>query len=273
MRVFEYGIVARDQSAPEGLKLIATDEMPSYSRFSLTLVDESGRSLNQRLAYVLTVGHAHKVADYYEESDARYALRSCAYHLERIATYYSEHTQFAEQQERMRKARGQDPALMIATDDQRVYFEIDAFLGSARRFYEQLRKVLWKHGGQSANRPQSFPKVLKAVRLPPDYIETLDESWSEYGQKLKGYRDSVFHYDPLNEGHTNVRMRPVGNRWGLILRLPENPEAKSRSSFRFEDGPDALSYGYGLLCHLAAIADRTHQLLGFAHPRYPNQAS
>lgn len=266
MRIYEFGVTThQDKTPPKGLRLIATDELPIYSQFSLTLVDHGGGSLNKRLGSVLTVGRAHRTAHFYEESDTRYTLRSCAYHVERLAIYYSEHAQSAEEQERQRQARGRDKAIMVARDDQRVYFEIDAFLGSARRFYEQLRRVLWKHGGRSANRPQSFPKVLNAVDLPTAYIASLQASWSEYGRNLKGYRDSVFHYDPLNEGHTNIRARPLKGRWGVIVRLPENPEARSRMSFRFEKGPDALSYSHDLLCHLTGIAEATHELLGFAH--------
>ena len=71
----------------------------------------------QAARVVLTVGRAHRAADYYEESDTRYALRSCAYHVERFALYYAEHTQFAEEHEQKRQAGGQNRALIVARDD------------------------------------------------------------------------------------------------------------------------------------------------------------
>lgn len=263
MRIYEFGVVVTDSAAaPNGLRLVATDEMPIYSRYSLTLVDDQGGSLNERLAKVLTVSHAYRNADYYEETDARYALRACAYHVERLVAYYSENARLFEEHQREQIAHGRPNAISGNTDDQRVYFEIDAFLGSARRFYEQLRRVLWKHFGSRGTRPRSFDGVLQSAKLPEAYRSALEASWTEYGAKLSDYRDSVFHNDPLNEGHTSVWFVVKGTRWAMTVRLPENPEAKSRNQFRFEAGPDALSYCYQMLCHLTAIAEKTHTLLG-----------
>lgn len=253
---------------PEGLRLIATDDLPIYSQTSITLIDNEGHSLSERLAHVLWPNHARRNADYYEEKDARYVLRASAYHVERLATLYADHTQTFEIQERGQAKRRGSPAILGKTDEQRVYFESDAFFGSARRFYEQLRRILWKHFGVGT-RPKSIWTVLQSTNLdlPAPYASSVNRSWHRYGERVKDYRDSTFHYDPLNEGHTNVVFLPFGGRWGMRVALPENPEAKSRNQFRFENGPDALSYSHEVLCHLTDLAEETANAIGMRATR------
>lgn len=264
MRVFENGVVVQSGSdlAPQGLRLFATDELPIYSRTGLTIVDEEGRSVTERIVKALIPTHAHKNVDFYEEKDTNYALRASAHHFVNLAVLYSDHTQLVETREKKRASERGRKAIQVNLDDPPVFFETDAFLGTARRFYEQLRRVLWKRFGKSEQRPRSFERVLLAAEFPDTYQQTLQESWDEVGSKLKDYRDSMSHYDPLNEGHTNVILRPSDNRWALTVRLPENPEANSRLAFRFESGPDALSYCYDTLVHLTAVAVETHSILG-----------
>lgn len=263
MRVYEYGVVVQGPSdpTPQGLRLFATDELPIFSRTALTVADEEGESLTERIVKVLIPTHAHKNVDFYEEKDTNYVLRASAHHFVNLAVLYSDHTQLVEVRERERERKGHRDAVQVNLDDPRVFFETDAFLGTARRFYEQLRRVVWKHYGKSEQRPRSFEGVLVAADLPDTYHESLQDSWNNVGTKLKDYRDSIAHYDPLNEGHTNVILRPSDNRWAMAVRLPENPEANSRLTFRFESGPDAMSYCYDTLTHLTAVAVETHSIL------------
>ena len=50
MHIYEFGVVSdQGKAPPDGLRLIATDEMPIFSQFSFTLVDHGGLWLNKRL--------------------------------------------------------------------------------------------------------------------------------------------------------------------------------------------------------------------------------
>jgi hypothetical protein len=199
-----------------------------------------GRSLNERIVKTLTVDRAHSLAEFYEEGDVRYALRACAYHLERMAFYYAENAQQFE------SFKHSPRAISGNTDDPRVYIEIDAFLSSAPRFYEQLRRLLWKHFGTSNPRPRSFETLLEShLKVSEDYWLILNGSWRDHGATLKKYRDRMSHYDPLNAGVLTVWLEPKDGRWRMTARLPNNPDTKSRDRFEVDRGPDALSYGRG----------------------------
>jgi hypothetical protein len=253
MKIYTHGLAVETESGGDaGLRLIATSELPVYAGFSMTLVDLERRSLNERIVRLGEVGRAHVAADYLEEKDLRYVLLACAYHLERVATYYRDVTQRFESLHPAGTAREGN------TSDPRVYYEIDAFFGTARRWYEQLRRLLWKHYGMGT-RPRSIDGVLKSsqIALPARYRSTLKASWREHGIRVGAYRDCLMHNDPLNDGNTTCWVERWGERWGMTVRLPSNPEAKSRACFDFASGPDALDYCHELLCHLTDLAEAT----------------
>jgi hypothetical protein len=91
--------------------------------------------------------------------------------------------------------------------------------------------------------------------VPPNFSEKLRISWELFGEKLKQYRDCVAHYDPLTEGGTTCWLDWYGSRWGMTVRLPSNPENKSRQSFDFTSGPEALSYCHMVACHLVDLCE------------------
>src|ERR1700754_3948283 len=137
--VYEHRIVVPDgDSAPQGLARLATTRLPIYSGYTLSLVDRDGSSLNHHAVHCGNVPGPHAVKDYYEESDLRFFLRETLYHVDRIADSYVE------------KCRQFDEAVRPAAhsgniSDSRTLFEVDAFLSAARRIYEAISKVLWKH--------------------------------------------------------------------------------------------------------------------------------
>jgi hypothetical protein len=91
--------------------------------------------------------------------------------------------------------------------------------------------------------------------IPPLFMTQLDESWNTVGEKLASYRDCVAHYDPLTDGGTTCWMDWYGNRWGMTVKLPGNPDTKSHSAFNFDSGPEALSYCHSVACHLVALCE------------------
>lgn len=257
MRLYEHGVAVDDATtpAPRSLSLIATTELPVYSDFHTTIVDENQQSLTERIDKVSHISGAHRDADYYEETDLSYVLRACAYHLERIGEEYRTVTcLFEDLHPAETTSRGN-------TSSGRVYFETDAFLAGARRVYEQIGRVVWKHYGKGT-RPRSYSAVIDAAqdRLPPAFVSACQASWQQHGVKLKGYRDCIAHNTPVNDGHTTCWLSRVEQRWAMTVPLPANPDAKSRRHFNFAEGPDALSYCHELLCHLCGLAETTTAL-------------
>jgi hypothetical protein len=173
------------------------------------------------------------------------------YHLNQLIDLYVRLTRLFERQ------HPPGTAIRGNTSDPRVFYEIDAFLGAARRVYESIRKVLWKHyhGPGTAGRWSSIRKVIESPhKVPPFFASELQKSWHTFGEKLTDYRDCVAHYDPLTDGGTTCWMDWYGNRWGITVKLPANPAKKGRLAFDFDAGPEALSYCHSVVIRWPAIS-------------------
>jgi hypothetical protein len=250
--VYEHGIAVEGDEHPESLGLIATAKLPIFLGFSLSIVDFEGHSLNERAVQLANVKGAHYSADYYEEGDLRYCVLATLYHLNRLIDLYVWLTRLFE--------RKQPPGTAIRgnTSDPRVFYEIDAFLGAARRVCESIRKVLWKHYHTPGTRGRwrSIRTVVESPdNIPALFAAELHKSWNTFGEKLADYRDCVAHYDPLTDGGTTCWMDWYGNRWGMTVKLPANPHDQSRQAFDFDAGPEALRYCHAVACHLVELCE------------------
>ena len=250
--IYEHGIVAEGEGNPASLRLIATAKLPIYSGFSLAIVDLKEHSLNERAVHLARVNGPCYSADYYEEGDLRYFVLATLYHLNRLIDLYVRLTRLFEH------IHPPGTAIRGNTSDPRVFYEIDAFLGAARRVYESIRKVLWKHyhGRGTTGRWSSIRKVVNSPdKIPASFATSLQQSWQSVGEELTAYRDCVAHYDPLTDGGTTCWMHWYGNRWGMTVKLPSNPYEQSRLAFDFASGPEALSYCHSVACHLVELCE------------------
>lgn len=254
---FEHGIkVGADDPRPSRLDRIASTQLPVYAFCTVTVVDRDGSSLNQRALQALDVPSAHRVADYYEEQDLRYSLRSALYHLDRVIGFYVEKCALFEEMDH--------PVGTFSgnTHESRIYFEVDALLAAARRTYDFMANLLWKHYSPPG-RTGRWRSIRTAVKsegvLPPDVAEWLRDSWSEVGLTAGGYRDCLMHHAPLTNGNETCWMHRYGNRWGATVRLPV-PGSQSRREYDLENGPDALKYCHGLVAQLVGLCEQAGQL-------------
>jgi hypothetical protein len=63
---------------------------------------------------------------------------------------------------------------------------------------------------------------------------------------LTDYRDCIIHNAPIDFGLGTGSMQKLdGGVWSVLMRIPDNPEVKSRAAFTFAKGLDALTYGWG----------------------------
>jgi hypothetical protein len=249
VRVYEHGIAAESDEWAGSLRLVSSTDLPIYSGFTLTIVDLAGLSLNERAVRIGQVNGPHHRANYFEESDLRYCILATLYHLNRLINLYVRLTQLFE------TIHSPGTAIRGNTSDPRIFYELDAFLGAARRVYESIRKVLWKYYGTGSGRWRSIRGALKDDRVPTTFSKCLKESWVGFGEKLADYRDCIAHNDPLTDGGTTCWMDWYGSRWGMTAKLPSNPKQKSRQSFDFETGPEILTYCHTVACHLVDLCE------------------
>jgi hypothetical protein len=249
--IYEHGIVSTEPVP--GLLLLATTREPIYSGYSLAIVAADGSSLNHRAFLLADVPVAHWHKDFYQEYDMRYCLRASLYHLNRVIDLYVEKCRLLEQIHPDRPTEGN-------TNDSRIFFEVDAFLGAARRAYDAISNVIWKHLVGGPNRWDSAHDAVKWMKkhpgkVPTEVEQTYIESWDTSGAKLTDYRDYIMHHVPLTDGGETVWMNYFGGRWGATMALPKNPEAKSRARSNLTKDIDALSYCHGVATELMRLAE------------------
>lgn len=268
MNIYEHGIESAEIITNTSLRRIATTEYPTSFGFTLTILDLDGKSLNERSINIVrsNPNKPRASADYNEESDLQHCVSSMLYHLDRIVEMYVRITRlFEELHPNVTEGN---------TGDQRIFFEVEAFFDAARRVYDTIRKVLWKHYGRGSDRWSSIFTVPKMPhRVPPEFITLLEESLSTFGRQVKAYRDCVAHCDPLTDGVTTVWTSGYLGHWGATVRLPKNPTVTTRSLYDFENGPDALSYGHLVACHLIELCEELSKLEAIrTHLEYPERA-
>lgn len=259
MDIYEHGIAREVPVEGSQLRLLATTTaFPVYSGYTYAVVDFAGASLSERGVHVAPVTKACCTADYYEEADLRYCTRALLYHLDRLIDLYVRVSQIFEDNHKT-ITRGN-------TGDPRVFFEIEAFFDSARRLYETIRKVLWKHYGRGNDRWSSVFTIPKMPHLvPAAFKKELEASFTAFGNTFTGYRDAAAHNDSVNDGGTTCWTEGYEGRWGVSVKLPENPRAKSRRDYRFENGPEALTYCHEVACHLVELSEKLCDLPKIKH--------
>jgi hypothetical protein len=153
--------------------------------------------------YELDVPGAHAVVDYYEESDVRFFLRESLYHLNKVVDQYVWACRIFDE------LHGYlDGPQSGNTGDSRVLFEADAYLGAARRVYEAILKVLWKHYHPTeTGRWRSMRSAADAIgsgnsKVPAQIGDPVVTSWNAYGVKLADYRNFVAHTGALATSET-----------------------------------------------------------------------
>ena len=185
-----------------------------------------------------------------------YLVGGVAYHCERIADLYAEiGVQFS-------KFLQIDPdfgrsGIANLQFQPEPYYEFDALIGSAKRSYDSTRYLLWHKFGKGGSVPRSLEALLDSpLALPEQLRHRLTNSWANFGKPVTHYRDCIHHYVTVDFGLATASMRRHASKaWMTIMRIPDNPEARSKRNFTFARGLDALTYAWELADEVLSIAE------------------
>lgn len=185
-----------------------------------------------------------------------YLLGAVEYHCERMADFYA---QIAERYYAIELIPGCPPRndTGIFGFQTGPYYEFDSLLGAAKRAYDSLRFVLWKRfGSTKGDTPRSLEALLRtSIPLPTRLRARLEESWAAWGVPVTEYRDCVHHYVPVDFGMASAFMRRHSTgAWTTMMRIPDNPKARSTRKFTYTRNLDALSYGWLVAEELIGLA-------------------
>lgn len=184
--------------------------------------------------------------------DLSYTIGAVIYHCHRLAKAYVNVAQHF-----MRGMAKLDvPSSCVFADQPEPYYEFEALIAAARRFYTTLRRPMWAAFGNRGSVPSSFEKTVAAcTRLPDALQKRLRDSWTAHGKQLKDYRDCMEHHAHLAHVMPYAFMERLNNGlWTAWARIPDNPQAKSAKNFRYNGGLDALTYGWTIADEVIKVA-------------------
>jgi hypothetical protein len=148
---------------------------------------------------------------------------------------------------------------MNLSSREECYFEFDACVTAVRRIYDVLRFPLWKYfNSVPRDAPDTLDKVLdRADQLASDFKIFISNSWHNCGETARAYRDSVQHFVPIEFGLSTAELRRLEcGAWSTRIRIPDNPQARSRSKFSFTRDLDALDFCLDCLYEIVGLVTR-----------------
>ena len=114
----------------------------------------------------------------------------------------------------------------VVTTGERLFFEFEALTRDVVKGFTQLRYKIW---GRDHGCPRSFEEVLR--KLPSVTPELrVAETTLEYA---KNFRDCIEHNTDIGSGSWVQHTRIAEGVWKTFIRVPDNPESKSRTKFTF----------------------------------------
>ena len=185
-----------------------------------------------------------------------YLLGAVSYHCQRLAELYAQITaRYCE----ITQIPGHGNSNDVATFGYQTepYYEFEALVGAARRSYDSIRYILWQRFGPGmGSTPRSLEMLLKTRSdIPETLHERLTASWQNFGLPLTHYRDCIHHYVPVDFGLASAFMsRHPLRAWTTIVRIPDNPEVRSKNRFTFILGRDALTYAWELADEILGVS-------------------
>jgi hypothetical protein len=190
----------------------------------------------------------------FEIRNLNYHLGAAIYHCKRLALAYAELCSSADRLSKIPGAADMNRFIHQGADD--AYYEFDACVTAARRVYDVLKFPLWKFfNSRHPGHPPGLEHVLqRADQLRPALKAAIEKSWQSWGMKAREYRDSIAHWVPIEFGLGSADMlRLECGAWRALIRIPDNPIARSRQKFTYTQGFDALTFCHELVAEVSGL--------------------
>lgn len=252
--VKENGNAWRHRSASSSISVDSPSAV--QSEFQLRPVVVLGPCGNSRVSMVLPATQGRLLDIYRSELDRNisrslsFIMGAVLYHCKALAQWYTD------QCLHYSSLSHKPDAERVVTTPEEPYFEFESLVTAIVRGYDTLRYPLWNKWGNKSGCPNSFTRTLNHCEtLPADLRRRLEVSNNNFLAKTKKYRDCIQHY--IDFGSTSWAMMELlkDSVWSIIVRVPDNPEARSEHLFRFHRNVDALTLGWELSTELFAIVD------------------
>lgn len=248
----QYSISPDEFTQQYGLRPISAKFRTSPAMpYSPVFPSRAGRALNVQLSEQQQLVYKEKNSAYFLATQSLFFLLSAAiYHCERLAEQYAvaiaQHIKFPHHTNSDR----------VVTGCHEGFFEFDGLVTAVIRAINSTRYSIWRRYGGNGSVPNSFRRTIdKCEKLPSALKQLSDSLWDKRLSHAKEYRDCIQHYVAVGSSSVAMMTRVDNLIWTLLLRIPDNPEAKSRNSFTYKHDLDALTYGWELVGDLFTLTN------------------
>ena len=219
--------------------------------YSMVFPSHTGKALNVQLSELQQLIYKEKNSAYFIATQSLFFLLTAAiYHCERIAE------QYAASLAQMIKFPNPKNADRIVTACYEGFFEFDALVTGVIRAVDSTRYIIWREYGAKGSVPSSFCRTIDNCINLPDTLKQLSESlWDKRLAHAKEYRDCIQHYVAVGSSSWAMMTRVGELIWTLLLRIPDNPEAKSAKKFTYKLDLDAMTYAWELIGDLFTLTN------------------
>ncbi len=220
---------------------------PSYS---LVFPARTGKALDVQLSELQQLTYAKKHSDYFRTTRSLiFLLYAVIYHTKRLAVHYADAIEHSIQ------FPHHTDADRVTTHSYEAFFEFDAMVTAAIRAIDSTRYALWQAYGEKCSVPSSLRRTIDNCRRLPDSVkDRVEDTWDSRLAYAKEYRDCIQHYVAVGSASWAMLTRIDNLFWTMLLRIPDNPEAKSAKLFTFDRNLDAMTYAWELVTDVFDLA-------------------
>lgn len=221
-----------------GVRPVVAIGLAGGSRYEVLMPSRSGRLLDiyrSELSLPRSVSFAMGAMIYHIKALARWASDAC--------------TDFARRWDLDSESRA-----VCSVED--PYFEFESLVSSIVQGFEYMTVPLWKRYGTAERPPRSFTRAFeRATQIPADMRKRLQRSYDTTYKRAKAYRDCIHHNVDMGSSSWAMMERRDPSVWTVLIRVPDNPEAKSKNAFRFDADLDALTLGWDYVSDFFVFVD------------------
>jgi hypothetical protein len=128
----------------------------------------------------------------------------------------------------------------VVTTGERLFYEFEALVRDVVKGFTQLRYKIW---GRDTGCPRSFENVLQKLDSVTPELRAAEMTL----KSAKNFRDCIEHNTDIGSGSWVQHTRVDAGLWKTFIRIPDNPESKSRRKFTFTMNRDGLSEAWKLV--------------------------
>jgi hypothetical protein len=267
--IFERGICISKHKTGEWFYANSEDPMsvsdPGTVMTSLGVRPVLAEGLNEdaRVSFVLPAVRGKLLEIYRSELDLpmplKYLMGSMLHHCSTLARFYAQACTGLVKQRPITIAgdgtRSWEKEKRIVTRLEEPLYGFETLITKIIIGYESIRHPIWKKYKSGKGTPRNFVDTVKSCTFPPAIGKRIQLSTENCYLPAKKFRNCIQRHVDIGSSSWCAFEKKFQLLWLLMARLPDNPEEKSASGFKFDRELDALTVAWEYVSEFFALTD------------------